>query len=65
MIEIAKSLQVWLCKNNKYQILSQLFFGHLEVFTPEMANEYLEWCKTDEAKPYIKSKGEENEKDKT
>ena len=29
-------------------------FGHVEEFTEDIKNEYKEWVKTDEAKPYLK-----------
>ena len=27
--------------------------GHVELFTPEMKNDYIEWCKTDEGAQYL------------
>ena len=33
-------------------------FGHLELFTKEMQKEYIEWCKTDEGKQYLKGGSE-------
>jgi hypothetical protein len=29
-------------------------FGHTELLTDEMVKDYLEWCKTDEGKQYLK-----------
>jgi hypothetical protein len=29
-------------------------FGHTELFTAEMQKEYLEWCKTDDGRQYLK-----------
>lgn len=29
-------------------------FGHIEVFTPELENEYLEWVQTPEGRSYLK-----------
>lgn len=31
-----------------------IMLGHVELFTEEMQKEYLEWCKTDEGKQYLK-----------
>lgn len=28
-------------------------FGHTELFTEQMEQEYLDWCRTDEGKSYL------------
>lgn len=34
--------------------LTLLYFGHAEVFTPELEREYTEWVQTDEGRSYLK-----------
>ena len=53
MIKITCSLAHWMFKNGYQKELALLYFGHMEVFTPEMERSYLEWCKTDEGKSYL------------
>ena len=53
MIKLTQSLEHWLCKNHK-DIIHLIMFGHTELFTEEMQKEYIEWCKTDEGKQYLK-----------
>lgn len=31
-----------------------IMFGHTELFTEEMQQEYLKWCQTEEGKQYLK-----------
>ena len=58
---LTQSMQVWLWKYHKDK-LTLIMFGHLELFTDEMAKEYLEWCETEEGRQYLKggSKYDEN-----
>ena len=62
MIVLTTSLKQWLWENHR-DIITPIVFGHTELFTEEMAKEYIEWCKTDEGKQYLKggSKSEEIE----
>jgi hypothetical protein len=53
MVRLTKSLAVWLF-NNHPDKLALIGFGHLELFTEEMQEEYLEWCKTEDGKQYLK-----------
>ena len=53
MVKLTQSLSVWLFMNHK-DILPLLMFGHVELFTPEMQQEYLAWCQTDEGRQYLK-----------
>ena len=53
MITLTQSLQHWLLKNHK-DIIGLIMFGHLELFTEDMQKEYLEWCRTEEGKQYLK-----------
>ena len=64
MVRLTQSLQHWLFENHKDK-LPLIMFGHTELFTQEMQKEYLEWCKTDEGKQYLKggSKYKEGERE--
>ncbi len=64
MIQMTQSLKQFLQVTNRLKLASMLMFGHIEEFTPEIQKEYLEWCKTDEGRSYLKGganyKEEEN-----
>lgn len=53
MIKLTQSLKQFLFQNY-HDILTPLMFGHMELLTPEIYDEYLKWCKTDEGKKYLK-----------
>jgi hypothetical protein len=53
MVRLTKSLQHWLWENHRDKI-GLIMLGHTELFTEEMQKEYLEWCKTDDGKQYLK-----------
>ena len=53
MVTLTCSLRHWLWENHK-DLISPLMFGHLELFTPEMKEEYLKWVQTEEGKSYLK-----------
>ncbi len=61
MIKLTQSLEHWLFENHR-DIIGLIMLGHTELFTAEMQEAYIEWCKTDEGKQYLKggSKYEEN-----
>ena len=52
MVTLTKSLSHWLWVNHK-DIIGLIMFGHTELMTDEMWNEYIEWCKTDDGKRYL------------
>lgn len=52
MVKLTQSLQRWLLENHK-DILTLIMFGHVELFTEEMQEEYIAWCQTDEGKQYL------------
>ena len=65
MVKLTQSLEHWLWENHKDK-LPLILFGHTELFTEEMQEEYIAWCQTDEGKQYLEggSKykvGEQNE----
>lgn len=53
MIKLTESLEFFLSQNYK-DLIVPLSFGHSELLTDEIWQEYLSWCQTDEAKPYMK-----------
>lgn len=53
MVKLTQSLEHFLA--TKYpRLLVLVSFGHIELFTPEIQKEYLDWCKTNEGKQYLK-----------
>ena len=53
MIKLTQSLSEFLFRKDA-QLLSLIMFGHTELLTQELYNEYLEWCKTEDGKQYLK-----------
>ena len=53
MVKLTQSLSVWLFKFHKEK-LPLIMLGHVELFTENMQKDYIEWCKTDEGKQYLK-----------
>lgn len=53
MVKLTQSLAVWLHTNHP-ETMALIMFGHVELFTPEMQQEYIEWCQTDEGRQYLK-----------
>ena len=53
MVRLTQSLQHWLWENHRGKI-GLILLGHTELMTEEMAKEYIEWCKTDEGRQYLK-----------
>lgn len=53
MVRLTQSLAQWLWDNHR-DLIAPIMFGHLELFTPEMEQEYLAWCLTDDGKQYLK-----------
>lgn len=53
MVKLTQSLEHWLWENHR-GIIHLIVLGHIELFTEEMQQQYLEWVKTDEGKQYLK-----------
>lgn len=53
MVKLTQSLQEQLWRNHR-DIIHLIMFGHTELFTEEMAREYIEWCKTEDGRQYLK-----------
>ena len=63
MVKFTQSMKQWLITYHR-ELFVPLMFGHIELFTKELEQEYLSWCLTDEGKQYLKGgskyKEEEN-----
>ena len=53
MVRLTKSLEHWLAVNH-IDLIPLILFGHTELMTDEMWQEYMEWCLTDDGKQYLK-----------
>lgn len=53
MVKLTQSLEHWLWENHRDKI-PLILFGHVELFTEEMNQQYLEWCQTEEGRSYLK-----------
>lgn len=62
MVKLTQSLEHWLWINHR-DLIPLLMFGHVELFTKEMQQEYLAWCQTEEGKKYLKGGSEYKEDD--
>ena len=50
---LTQSMEVWLWKFHRDKMVL-IVFDHMELFTEEMAQAYVEWCKTEEGSQYLK-----------
>ena len=57
MTELTQSLRHWLWENHR-EIIAPMMFGHIELFTDEMQEQYLEWCETADGKQYLEGGAE-------
>lgn len=62
MIKLTQSLDHWLQENHR-DIIHLIILGHTELFTAEMQKEYVQWCRTDEGKQYLKGGSKYKEED--
>lgn len=63
MVKMTQSFAAW-CLNYHRELFTPLSFGHTELLTDELMQEYLEWVRTDEGRQYLKGGSkyiEENE----
>lgn len=56
MVKLTQSLANWLMTKDP-NLVVLISFGHVELFTPEMQQEYIEWCKTEEGQQHLKGGG--------
>lgn len=54
MVKMTQSLVQWLWQNGHKEKIPLIGFGHTELLTQEMYDEYLKWVQTDEGKQYLK-----------
>ena len=64
MIKMTQSFSVW-CLKFYRDIYPLLMFGHVELLTKEMYQEYLDWVQTDEGRQYLKGGSKYNGKEVT
>lgn len=60
MVRLTQSLQEWLWRNHKEKV-PLIMLGHTELFTPQMRQDYLAWCQTEEGRKYLKGGSEYKE----
>lgn len=60
MITMTKSLSAFIWKYYK-DLYVPLTFGHIELLTDNIQEEYIEWCQTEEAKQYFDKEEREKE----
>lgn len=60
MVRLTQSLQEWLWRNHKEKV-PLIMLGHTELFTPQMQQDYLAWCQTEEGRKYLKGGSEYKE----
>lgn len=60
MVKLTQSLSKWLWDNHR-QLMPLICLGHVELFTAEMNEQYLAWCKTEEGRKYLKGGSEYKE----
>ena len=60
MVKLTQSLGKWLFDNHR-DLIPLIMLGHLELFTADMQEEYLDWCRTEEGKQYLKGGSEYKE----
>lgn len=53
MFKLSQSLEAFLAKKGDYKLITLLMFGHAELLTSDLYQEYLEWCQTDEGHSYL------------
>lgn len=53
MNKMTQSFSAW-CLKFHPEIYSLLWFGHNELFTKEIQQEYIDWVQTDEGRQYLK-----------
>lgn len=63
MVRLTQSLEQWLFENHK-EIIPMIMFGHVELFTDEMNQQYLAWCATDDGRQYLKGGSKYKEDDR-
>ena len=53
MVKLTQSLEQYLWRYHR-DIIGLVCFGHTELITKEIWDNYIEWCKTEEGMQYLK-----------
>lgn len=64
MVRLTQSLSQWLWDNHK-ELIPLIMFGHVELFTDEMKQQYLAWCDMEEGRQYLKGGSKYKEEEDT
>lgn len=62
MIQLTQSLRHWLWENAR-EALPLITLGHVELLTESMWESYLDWCRTEEGRQYLKGGSKYQEAD--
>lgn len=54
MVRLTQSLQAFLTKKERLDVIYFLTLGHTELLTSDLYREYLQWCQTEEGRSYLK-----------
>ena len=54
MVQLTQSLEAFLIKKGRLDLIPLLLFGHVELLTDELCQEYSQWCQTEEGRSYLK-----------
>lgn len=57
MVKMTQSFEKWLWDNHRDKFVL-IALGHVELLTEEMAQQYIEWCGTEEGQKYLKGGSE-------
>lgn len=52
MVKLTQSLKQWLWEYHR-ELIVPLTLGKVELFTPELKSQYIEWCQTEEGRQYL------------
>lgn len=63
MVKMTQSFSAWCIKFHK-DLYGPLMFGHTELLTRELYDEYLAWAQTDEGRQYLKGGSKYKEESK-
>ena len=54
MVILTPSLKEWLWRYHREE-LPLILLGHTELLTPEKKRDYVDWCRSEEGRKYLKS----------
>ena len=62
MTKMTQSFSAWCLKFHR-ELYTPLMFGHVELLTNELYQEYLDWVQTDDGRQYLKGGSKYKEAD--